>query len=66
MGAYISSQLFTTGNCNKKLILVVVNYFEREFKLEKGTVPHGVGARCMTPHKSEACRAETEKLLDTT
>ena len=26
--------------------------------LEEGAVPHREGARRMTPHKSEACRAE--------
>ena len=33
-------------------------------KLEEGAVPHREGARRMTPHKSEACRAEIEMLLE--
>ena len=33
------------------------NFVEHEIELEEGTVPHKKGARRMTPHKSEACRA---------
>ena len=36
------------------------NFVEHEIKLEEGAVPHREGARRMTPHKSEACRAEIE------
>ena len=37
---------------------------ERKIELEEGAVPHRDGARRMTPHKSEACRAEIEMLLE--
>ena len=37
------------------------NFVEHEIELEEGAVPHREGARRMTPHKSEACRAEIEK-----
>ena len=40
------------------------NFVEHEIELEKGAVPHREGARRMTPHKSEACRAEIEMLLE--
>ena len=40
------------------------NFAEREIELEVGAVPHREGARRMTPHKSEACRAEIEMLLE--
>ena len=40
------------------------NFVEHEIKLEEGAVPHREGARRMTPHKSEACRAEKEMLLE--
>ena len=40
------------------------NFFEHEIELEEGAVPHREGARRMTPHKSEACRAEIEMLLE--
>ena len=40
------------------------NFVEHEIQLEEGTVPHREGARRMTPHKSEACRAEIEMLLE--
>ena len=33
------------------------NFVEHEIELEEGAVPHREGARRMTPHKSEACRA---------
>ena len=39
------------------------NFVEHEIELEEGTVPHREGARRMTPHKSEECRAEIEMLL---
>ena len=40
------------------------NFVEHEIGLEEGAVPHREGARRMTPHKSEACRAEIEMLLE--
>ena len=40
------------------------NIVEHEIKLEEGAFPHREGARRMTPHKSEACRAEIEMLLE--
>ena len=40
------------------------NFVEHEIELEEGAVPHREGARQMTPHKSEACRAEIEMLLE--
>ena len=40
------------------------NFIEHEIELEEGAVPHREGARRMTPHKSEACRAEIEMLLE--
>ena len=40
------------------------NFVEHEIELEEGAVPHREGARRMTPHKSEACRAEIEILLE--
>ena len=40
------------------------NFVEHEIQLEEGAVPHREGARRMTPHKSEACRAEIEMLLE--
>ena len=39
-------------------------FVEHEIELEEGAVPHREGARRMTPHKSEACRAEIEMLLE--
>ena len=33
------------------------NFVEYEIELEEGAVPRRKGARRMTPHKSEACRA---------
>ena len=33
-------------------------FVEHEIELEEGAVPHREGARRMTPHKLEACRAE--------
>ena len=40
------------------------NFVEHEIELEEGVVPHREGARRMTPHKLEACRAEIEMLLE--
>ena len=40
------------------------NFVEHEIELEESAVPHREGARRMTPHKSEACRAEIEMLLE--
>ena len=40
------------------------NFVEHEIELEEGAVPHRQGSRRMTPHKSEACRAEIEMLLE--
>ena len=40
------------------------NFVEHEIELEEGAVPHREGARRMTPHKSEAFRAEVEILLE--
>ena len=40
------------------------NFVEHEIELEEGAVPHREGARRMMPHKSEACRAEIEVLLE--
>ena len=40
------------------------NFVEHEIELEEGAVPDREGARRMTPHKSEACRAEIEMLLE--
>ena len=39
-------------------------FVKHEIELEEGAVPHKEGARRMTPHKSEACRAEIEMLLE--
>ena len=39
------------------------NFVKHEIELEEGAVPHREGARRMTPHKLEACRAEIEILL---
>ena len=40
------------------------NFVEHEMELEDGAIPHREGARRMTPHKLEACRAEIEMLLE--
>ena len=40
------------------------NFVKHEIELEEGAVSHREGARRMTPHKSEACRAEIEMLLE--
>ena len=40
------------------------NFVEHEIELEEGAVPHREGARRMTPHKSEAGRAEIDMLLE--
>ena len=40
------------------------NFVEHEIELEEGAIPHMEGARRMMPHKTEACRAEIEMLLE--
>ena len=40
------------------------NFVEHEIELEENAVPHGEGARRMTPHKLDACRKEIETLLE--
>ena len=40
------------------------NFVGHEIELEEGLIPHRVGARRMTPHKLEACRAEIDVLLE--
>ena len=40
------------------------NFVEHEIVFEEGAVSYREGARRMTPHKSEACRAEIEMLLN--
>ena len=40
------------------------NFVEHEIELEEGAVHHREGAMRMTPHKSEACRAEIAMLLE--
>ena len=40
------------------------SFVEHEIELEEGAVPHREGARRITPHKLEACRAEIEMLLE--
>ena len=40
------------------------NFVEHEIELEEGAVPPKEGTRRITPHKSEACRAEIEMLLE--
>ena len=47
-----------------KADIVCCNFFEHEIEVEEDAVPHREEARRMTPHKSEACRAEIEMLLD--
>ena len=47
-----------------KADIVCCNFVEHEIELEEGAVPHREGARRMTPHKSEACRAEIKMLLE--
>ena len=47
-----------------KADIACCNFFEHEIELEKGAVPHREDARRMTPHKSDACRAEIEMLLE--
>ena len=39
-------------------------FVEHEIELEEAAVPHREAARCMTPHKSDACRKEIETLLE--
>ena len=45
-------------------ISVAVISSNTKSNLEEGTVPHREGGRRMTPHKSDACRAEIEMLLE--
>ena len=40
------------------------NFVAHEIELEEGALRHREGARRMTPHKSEVCRAEIEMLLE--
>ena len=40
------------------------NFIEHEIEQEDGAAPHREGARRMTSHKLEACRAEIEMLLE--
>ena len=40
------------------------NFVEHEIEFEEGAIPHREGAIRMTSHKSEACRAEIEMLLE--
>ena len=40
------------------------NFVEHKTELEEGAVPHREGARRLTTHKSEACRAEIGMLLE--
>ena len=47
-----------------KAEIACCNFVEHEIELEEGAVPHREGARRMTPHKSEACRAEIKMLLE--
>ena len=49
---------------NRSADIGCCNFVEHKIELEEGTVPHREGARRMTPHKSEACRAEIEILLE--
>ena len=39
-------------------------FVEHEIEPEEGAIPHREGARRTTSHKSEACRAELEMLLE--
>ena len=47
-----------------KALIGCCDLVEHKIELEEGTSPHREGARRMTPHKSEACRAEIEMLLE--
>ena len=49
---------------NIRRISVAVNSSNTKLNWKKAPVPHREGARRMTPHKSEACRAEIEMLLE--
>ena len=40
------------------------NFVEHEIEIEEGAVPHRIGARQMTPPKSESCRALIKMLLE--
>ena len=47
-----------------KVDISCCNFVELEIEIEESSVPHREGARRMTPHKSEACRKETEMLME--
>ena len=49
---------------NHKADIGCCNFVEHKIELEEGAISHREGARRMTPHKSEACRAEIELLLE--
>ena len=49
---------------NYKADIGCCNFVEHVIELEEGAVPHREGARRMTPHMSEACRAEIEMLFE--
>ena len=49
---------------NYKADISCCNFVEHEIELEEGAFPHREDTRRMTPHKSEACRAEIEMLLE--
>ena len=40
------------------------NFVQHAIEIKEGSVPHREGARRVTPHKSEACRKETEMLME--
>ena len=48
----------------KRISVVVTSSNTNKIELEEGAVPHREGSRQMTPHKSEACRAVIEMLLE--
>ena len=47
-----------------KADIACCNFVEHEIEVEEVAIPHREGARRMTPHKSEAYRAEIEMLLE--
>ena len=51
MGTFFSKHKADIGCCN---------FVELELELVESEVPHREGAKCMTPHKSDACRKEIE------
>ena len=53
-------------NIRRISVAVTSSNTKYEIELEEGAVPHREGARRMTPHKSEACRAEIELCSNTT